>query len=154
VPDPNNTVHMHRVLRAPAARVYRAFIEPDAVAKWFPPYGFTCTIHDFHAAIGGTFRMSYKQFATGTSQYFNGQYIELIPGERVVYTARFDDLTMPDITVTAAMRQVTHGTALEIIHEGLADGIPPEMCNLGWQDCLEQLARIVEPDATSVGESE
>ncbi len=154
MPDPNNTVRMHRVLRAPAERIYRAFVEPDAVAKWFPPYGCTCTIHEFSAEIGGNFRMSYKQFATGNSEYFNGEFIALIPAERVVYAARFDDPAMPPITVTATLRQVTCGTELEIIHEGLAAGIPPEMCNLGWQDCLEQLARIVEPGVPAARESE
>jgi uncharacterized protein YndB with AHSA1/START domain len=145
---------MHRVLRAPAARIYRAFVEPDAVAKWFPPYGYTCTIHEFSNGVGGTFRMSYKHFATGNSQFFSGKYIELIPGERIVYTAKFDDPAMPEITVTASLRQLTCGTELEIIHEGLAAGIPPELCNLGWQDCLAQLARLVEPDIPATGKSE
>jgi uncharacterized protein YndB with AHSA1/START domain len=141
------TVRLHRVLATKPEKVYRAFIEADALAKWLPPNGFTCTVHQLDAKVGGTFRMSFRNFTTGHSHSFGGQYTELVPHERVRYTDKFDDPNLPgEIQVTVTLKKVSLGTDLNIVQEGLPDVIPLEACYLGWQDSLRNLARLVEPD--------
>jgi uncharacterized protein YndB with AHSA1/START domain len=141
------TVRLHRVLRGTAERVYRAFIDPDAMAKWLPPYGFTCRVHHLEATVGGTFRMSFTNFGTGSSHSFGGEYLELVPSERVRYTDRFDDPNLPGtMQVTVSLKAVACGTELTIVQEGVPEVIPVEMCYLGWQESLEQLARLVDPE--------
>jgi uncharacterized protein YndB with AHSA1/START domain len=142
-----NTVRLHRVLATKPEKVYRAFVEADAMAKWLPPNGFTCTVHDFDAKVGGTFRMSFRNFTTGASHSFGGQYLELVPGERLRYTDKFDDPNLPgEMQVTVTLKQVSVGTELTIVQEGIPDAIPAEACYLGWQESLRNLARLVEPD--------
>ncbi|HTQ77236.1 MAG TPA: SRPBCC family protein [Burkholderiales bacterium] len=142
-----NTVRLHRVLRAPPAKVYRAFLEAAAMAKWIPPDGFTCTVHHMDARVGGTFRMSFTNFGTGTSHSFGGEYLELVPGALIRYTDKFDDPNLPGtLQVTVALKAVSCGTDLGIVQEGIPDAIPVEMCYLGWQESLAGLARLVEPD--------
>jgi uncharacterized protein YndB with AHSA1/START domain len=141
------TVKLHRVLRAPAERVYRAFLEPDAMAKWLPPNGFTCTVHHMEARVGGTHKMSFRNFTTGNGHSFGGEYLELVPNEKIRYTDKFDDPNMPgQMSVTVSLRQVSCGTELSIVQEGIPEVIPTEMCYLGWQDSLMQLAKLVEPE--------
>lgn len=141
------TVHLHRVLRATPERVYRAFLEPDAIAKWLPPYGFTCQVHHMDAREGGTHKMSFRSFSTGHGHSFGGEYVELVPFEKLRYTDRFDDPNLPgEMHVTVSLRQVSCGTDLTIVQEGVPEVIPLEMCYLGWQESLLQLARLVEPD--------
>lgn len=141
------TVRLHRVIRANPERVYRAFLEPDAIAKWLPPYGFTCQVHHMDARVGGTHRMSFRNFTTGNGHSFGGEYLELIPFEKIRYSDRFDDPNLPgQMQVTVSLRQVACGTELNILQEGLPEVIPVEMCYLGWQESLAQLARLVEPD--------
>jgi uncharacterized protein YndB with AHSA1/START domain len=141
------TVRLHRVLRAPPERVYRAFLEPDAMAKWLPPYGFACQVQHMDARVGGTFRMSFRNFGTGNTHSFGGEYLELVPFERLRYTDRFDDPNLPgQMQVTVQLRQVACGTDVSIVQEGIPELIPVEMCYLGWQESLEQLARLVEPE--------
>lgn len=141
------TVRLHRVLRAPPERVYRAFLEPAALAKWCAPYGFTGTVHEMDARVGGRYRMSFTNFGTGRSHAFGGTYVELTPHERIRYTDRFDDPNMPpgEMRVTVTLRAVVCGTSLEILQEGLPAVIPVELCMLGWQESLAQLANLVEP---------
>jgi uncharacterized protein YndB with AHSA1/START domain len=142
-----NTVRLHRVLATKPDKVYRAFVEADAMAKWLPPNGFVCTVHHLDAKVGGSFRMSFRNFTTGKSHSFGGQYLELVPGERLRYTDKFDDPNLPgEIQVTAALKPVSCGTELNIIQEGLPDAIPVEACYLGWQDSLRNLASLVEPE--------
>lgn len=144
--NPGNTIRLHRVLRAPAERVYRAFLDPDAMAKWLPPHGFTATVERADASVGGSYRMSFKNFTTGRSHSFGGTYVELTPHERIRYTDRFDDPNLPgEMQVTVAFRAVSCGTELTIVQEGVPSVIPPEMCHLGWQESLAQLAHLVEP---------
>jgi uncharacterized protein YndB with AHSA1/START domain len=146
-PSPENTVRLHRVIRAPAERVYRAFLEPEAMAKWLPPYGFTCKVHEMHARVGGAYRMSFTNFGSGKSHFFGGTYVELTPNERIRYTDQFDDPAMPgEIKVTIDLRKVACGTELEIVQAGLPAAIPVEFCYLGWQESLSQLAHLVEPE--------
>jgi len=141
------TVRLHRVLRSTPERIYRAFLEPDAIAKWLPPYGFTCQVHHIEAKVGGTYRMSFRNFGTGNSHSFGGQYLELVPFEKIRYSDRFDDPGLPgEMTATISLRQVSGGTELSIVQEGLPEVIPVEMCYLGWQESLAQLATLVEPD--------
>ncbi|SAK86700.1 activator of Hsp90 ATPase 1 family protein [Caballeronia pedi] len=141
------TVRLHRVLRATPERIYRAFLEPDAMAKWLPPYGFTCQVHQLEARTGGTHKMSFRNFSTGHSHSFGGEYLELVPFEKIRYTDRFDDPNLPgEMHVTVSLRQVSCGTELDIVQEGVPDVIPVEMCYLGWQESLVQLARLVEPE--------
>lgn len=140
------TVKLHRVLRAPPERVYRAFLEPDAIAKWLPPYGFTCQVHHMDVKVGGTFKMSFRNFGTGNSHSFGGEYLELVPNEKIRYTDRFDDPNLPgEMVATISLRQVSCGTELNVVQEGIPQAIPEEMCYLGWQECLLQLATLVEP---------
>jgi uncharacterized protein YndB with AHSA1/START domain len=144
-----NTVRLHRVLATKPDKVYRAFLEPDAMAKWLPPNGFTCTVHRLDAAVGGTFRMSFRNFTTGQSHAFGGTYVALVPSERLVYTERFEDPNLPgEITVTVTLKKVMIGTDVNIVQEGLPDAIPVEACYLGWQESLRNLARLVEPEIT------
>lgn len=142
-----STIHLHRVLTASPEKVYRAFIEADAMAKWLPPNGFACTVHHMEAKVGGGFRMSFRNFTTGQSQSFGGEYKELVPNQRLRYTDRFDDPGLPgEMQVTVTLKAVSCGTDLTIVQEGVPDAIPPEMCYLGWQDSLRNLARLVEPE--------
>ncbi|SAK50082.1 activator of Hsp90 ATPase 1 family protein [Caballeronia fortuita] len=141
------TVRLHRVLRAMPERLYRAFLEPDAIVKWLPPYGCTCQVHQLDARVGGTHKMSFRNFGTGKGHSFGGEYLELVPFETIRYTDRFDDPNLPgEMHITVSMRQVMCGTELTIVQEGVPEAIPVEMCYLGWQECLEQLARLVEPE--------
>ena len=141
------TVRLHRVLRAPPERVYRAFLEPDAMAKWLPPYGFTCQVHHMEARVGGTYRMSFRNFGSGNAHAFGGEYLELVPFEKIRYSDRFEDPNLPGLMqATISLRQVSCGTELSILQEGLPEVIPVEMCYLGWQESLAQLARLVEPE--------
>lgn len=142
-----NTVRLHRVLAARPDKVYRAFLEPDAVAKWLPPNGFTCIVHQLEAKAGGTHRMSFRNFTTGKSHSFGGNYLELVSNERLRYTDKFDDPSLPgEITVSVTLKPVSVGTELNIVQEGLPDAIPLESCYLGWQDSLRNLAKLVEPE--------
>ncbi|KQZ00691.1 toxin [Pseudolabrys sp. Root1462] len=141
------TVRLHRVLTTKPDKVYRAFTEADALAKWLPPNGFACTVHHLEARVGGSFRMSFRNFTTGGSHSFGGEYLELVPGERVRYTDRFEDPNLPgEIRVTVELRKVLVGTEVNIVQEGIPDAIPVEACYLGWQESLRNLARLVEPE--------
>lgn len=142
-----NTVRLHRILRAPVERVYKAFLDPDAMSKWSPPHGFTGKVHHIDARVGGGYRMSFTNFGTGKSHSFGGKYIELTPNERIRYTDQFDDPNMPGvIQVTITLRKVLCGTELTILQEGLPETIPVEFCYLGWQESLSLLAHVVEPE--------
>jgi uncharacterized protein YndB with AHSA1/START domain len=142
-----HTVRLHRVMATKPEKVYRAFLEADALAKWLPPNGFTCTVHELDAKAGGRFKMSFRNFTTGQSQSFGGEYLELMPNERLRYTDKFDDPNLPgEIKVTVTLKKVSCGTELHIVQEGLPDVIPPEACYLGWQESLRNLARLVEPE--------
>ena len=142
-----HTVKLHRVLATKPEKVYRAFIEADALAKWLPPNGFTCTVHQFDAKVGGTFKMSFRNFTTGASHSFGGEYVELVPHERLRYTDKFDDPNLPGLLqVTVTLKKVSVGTELNIVQEGVPDVIPPEACYLGWQESLRNLAQLVEPE--------
>ena len=141
------TVKLHRMLRAPPERIYRAFLQADALAKWLPPYGFTCKVHHLEARVGGSFRMSFTNFGSGHADSFGGEYLELVPDERLRYTDRFDDPNLPGVLqVTVDLKQVSCGTEMHIVQEGIPDMIPVEMCYLGWQESLAQLATLVEPE--------
>jgi uncharacterized protein YndB with AHSA1/START domain len=144
---PTGTVRLHRVLKTKPEKVYRAFTTAAAMAKWLPPYGFTCTVHHLEAKVGGTFRMSFTNFSTGNGHSFGGEYLELVPGERLRYTDVFDDPNLPGkMEVTVSLRAVACGTELSIVQAGIPEVIPTEMCYLGWQESLLQLAQLVEPD--------
>ena len=141
------TVRLHRVLRAPPGRVYRAFLVAEALAKWLPPHGFTCTVHHIDARVGGTFKMSFTNFTTGNGHAFGGDYLELVADERIRYTDKFDDPNLPgEMQVTVILAKVSCGTEINITQEGIPDVIPVEMCYLGWQESLAQLANLVEPE--------
>jgi uncharacterized protein YndB with AHSA1/START domain len=142
-----NTVRLHRVLRAKPERVYKAFLDADALAKWLPPYGFTCKVHQIDAKVGGTYKMSFTNFGSGNSHSFGGKYLELVPGERIRYTDRFDDPNMAgEMVTTVSLKAVSCGTELNVVQEGIPAVIPAEMCYLGWQESLAQLATLVEPE--------
>lgn len=142
-----STIRLHRVLATSPEKVYRAFIEADALAKWLPPNGFTCTVHHFESTIGGKFKMSFRNFTTGNSHSFGGEYVELVPGERVRYTDTFDDPNLPgEMDVTVILKKVSVGTELDITQAGVPDVIPAEACYLGWQESLRNLAKLVEPE--------
>lgn len=144
---PSHTIRLHRVLRASPEKVYRAFLDPDAMAKWLPPHGFTGRVHHAHVRVGGTFKMSFTNFTTGKSHTFGGEYLELVPHERIRYTDRFDDPNLPGvIQATITLRPVAFGTELNILQEGVPEIIPAEACYLGWQESLELLAKLTEPD--------
>lgn len=141
------TVRLHRVMRTTPARLYRAFLDAGALTKWLPPYGFTCEVHHFEARVGGTFRMSFHNFSTGNGHSFGGEYIELVPDTLIRYTDTFDDPNLPGVLeVTVSLTPVSCGTELSITQGGIPELIPLEMCYLGWQESLAQLATLVEPD--------
>lgn len=142
-----NTLRLHRVLRAPPDRVYRAFLDADALAKWLPPNGFTCKVHQHDPQVGGSYRMSFTNFSTGNGHSFGGIYRELVPGERIRYDDRFDDPNLPgEMTTTITLRAVSCGTELQIVQEGLPAVIPVEQCYVGWQESLVLLGKLVEPE--------
>ncbi len=142
----DRSIHLHRVFKTSPDKVYRAFLESDALAKWLPPYGFTCTVHHLDARVGGTFRMSFQNFGSGHSHSFGGEYLELAPNERIRYTDQFDDANLPGtMEVTVSLTPVMCGTELNVTQAGIPDVIPLEMCYLGWQESLAQLAQLVEP---------
>ncbi|MEQ1516529.1 MAG: SRPBCC family protein [Usitatibacteraceae bacterium] len=144
---PTGTVRLHRVIRTKPEKVYRAFLEADALAKWLPPYGFTCKVHQMDARVGGTFKMSFHNFSTGNGHSFGGEYLELVPSELIRYTDKFDDANLPGVIhVTVSIKPVSCGSEIAIVQEGIPEVIPVEMCYLGWQESLEQLAKLVEPD--------
>ncbi|MEP7140397.1 MAG: SRPBCC family protein [Caldimonas sp.] len=140
-------VQLHRVLRAKPEKVYRAFLEAEAMSKWLPPYGFTCTVQHMEARVGGTFKMSFRNFSSGNGHSFGGEYLELVANERIRYTDRFDDPNLPGtLQVTVSLTPVLCGTDLSVVQSGIPDAIPLEMCYLGWQESLAQLATLVEPE--------
>lgn len=142
-----STVKLHRVLRAPPERVYRAFLDADAMAKWLPPHGFTCKVHQLDARVGGSYRMSFTNFSSGQSHSFGGKYLELVPNERIRNTDTFDDPNLPgEMQTTVFMRPVSCGTELNIVQEGIPEAIPQEGCYLGWQESLTLLAQLVEAE--------
>lgn len=143
----DRSIHLHRVLRTRPEKIYRAFLEPDALAKWLPPHGFTCKVQQLEARVGGSFRMSFHNFGTGNGHSFGGEYLELVPAELIRYTDRFDDPNLPGVLeVTVRLKPVICGTDLSITQAGIPQAIPLEMCYLGWQESLAQLAALVEPD--------
>ena len=144
---PANTVKLHRVLKSTPDRVYRAFLDPDAMAKWLPPNGFTGKVHSIEPRVGGTYKMSFKNFTTGESHSFGGKYLELVPNERIRHTDRFDDNNLPgEMVTTIAIKQVSVGVELNVVQEGIPEAIPVEACYLGWQDSLTLLTQLVEPE--------
>jgi uncharacterized protein YndB with AHSA1/START domain len=143
---PTGTVRLQRVVRASPEKVYRAFLDAGAMAKWLPPYGFTCTVHHMDVKVGGTFRMSFTNFSTGHGHSFGGEYRELVPNERLRYSDKFDDPNLPgEMETTVALRPVACGTELTVVQQGIPEVIPVEMCYLGWQESLAQLLTLVEP---------
>jgi len=143
---PTNTVRLHRVIKTTPERIYRAFLDADAMAKWLPPYGFTCKVHHMDAKVGGTFRMSFTNFTTGHGHAFGGEYRDLVPNERIQYSDKFDDPNLPgEMVTTVTLRQVSCGTDVSIEQAGIPEMIPVEMCYLGWQESLAQLVTLVEP---------
>jgi uncharacterized protein YndB with AHSA1/START domain len=141
------TVRLHRVLRAKPERIYKAFLDADAMAKWLPPYGFTCKVHHMDAQVGGTFKMSFTNFSTGNGYAFGGEYRELVPSQRICYSDKFDDSNLPgEMKTTVTLTQVSCGAEVAIVQEGIPEAIPLEMCYLGWQESLAQLAHLVEPE--------
>jgi len=144
---PTGTVELHRILRTTPDKIYRAFTDAAALAKWLPPYGFTCTVEHLEAKVGGTFRMSFSNFTTGNGHSFGGEYKELVPGELIRYTDKFDDPNLPgELMVTVKLKPVLTGTEVRITQAGIPEMIPVEMCYLGWQESLLQLANLVEPN--------
>ncbi len=144
---PTNTVTLHRVLRAPPERVYKAFLDADAMVKWLPPHGFTGKVHHLEAVVGGTYRMSFTNFGSGHSHSFGGEYLELVPNERIRHTDKFDDPNLPgEMVTTVKLRRVFCGTELNVVQEGIPGAIPPEACYMGWQESLALLAQLVEAD--------
>lgn len=146
---PSNTIRLHRVVRAPAERIYRAFLDPDAMVKWLPPHGFTGKVHELDARVGGAYRMSFTNFTTGQGHTFGGKYLELEPNRRIRNTDLFDDPNLPgEMTTTVSLTEVSCGTEVHIVQEGVPEMIPPESCYLGWQDSLTLLAQLVEAEIT------
>jgi uncharacterized protein YndB with AHSA1/START domain len=144
---PNNSVFLHRVLKAPPEKVYRAFTESNAIASWLPPYGFICTVHEMNVQVGGTFRMSFHNFTTGNGHSFGGKYLELKPNEFLKYTDKFDDPNLPgEMTTSVSLQKVSVGTEIKIVQEDIPSVIPAEMCYLGWQESLDKLTKLVEPE--------
>ncbi len=143
----SRTIQLHRVLRTPPDKVYRAFLEADALSKWLPPYGHTCQVHQMDGRAGGKFRMTFRNFASGHAHSFGGEYLELVPNELIRYTDQFDDPNLPGVlTVSVTLKPVLCGTDISIVQDGIPEVIPLEMCYLGWQESLAQLATLVEPD--------
>lgn len=150
--NPTNTIRLHRVLRAPAERVYRAFLDADAMAKWLPPYGFTGKVHEMDARVGGGYRMSFTNFSSGASHSFSAKYTELKPGERIRHTDRFDDPNLPgEMQVTITLRSVPSGTDLDVVQEGVPAAIPADSCYVGWQQSLTLLANLIEAEIPDEG---
>jgi uncharacterized protein YndB with AHSA1/START domain len=144
---PASTIRLHRVLRTRPEKVYRAFLDADAICKWLPPYGFTCKVEHMDVRVAGTFRMSFRNFSTGLGHSFGGEYRQLVPDELICYTDKFDDPNLPgEMQVTVSLKEVSCGTEISVVQEGIPEVIPPEMCYLGWQESLAQLAHLVEPD--------
>jgi uncharacterized protein YndB with AHSA1/START domain len=144
---PTSTIRLHRVLRTTPEKLYRAFLDADALAKWLPPNGFTGKVHQMDSSIGGSFRMAFTNFTTGHSHAFGGKYLELVPHERIRYTDNFDDPNLPgEMQTTVSLKRVSCGTELSIVQEGIPEAIPPEACYLGWQESLALLAKLVEPE--------
>ena len=144
---PTGTIRLHRVLRTTPERVYKAFLDADAMAKWLPPYGFTCKVHHMDTRVGGTYRMSFTNFSTGHGHSFGGEYRELVPCAKIRYTDKFEDPNLPgEMQTIVTLKPVSCGTELEVVQEGLPKAIPLEMCYLGWQESLAQLATLVEPE--------
>ena len=143
----NNSVSLHRVLKSEPEKVYRAFTESTAIASWLPPYGFLCTVHEMNVHVGGTFRMSFHNFSTGNGHSFGGEYVDVKPNKFLKYTDKFDDPNLPgDMMTSVWLTKVSVGTELKIVQEGIPSVIPVEMCYLGWQESLEKLAKLVEPE--------
>ena len=143
----SSTIRLHRVLRAPPERIYRAFLDAAALCKWLPPNGFTCTVHELEAKVGGRYRMSFNNFSSGGGHNFGGTYLELVPNERIRHDDRFDDPNLPGTMITTiSLRAVMCGTELNVVQEGIPDAIPPEMCYLGWQESLVLLGKLVEAE--------
>lgn len=143
----SNSVSLHRVLKSRPEKVYRAFTQADAMTFWLPPYGFLCTVHEMDVQVGGSFRMSFKNFTTGNGHSFGGKFLELIPNQLLKYTDKFDDPNLPgEMITTVSLKEVSTGTELSITQEGIPSVIPTEMCYLGWQESLEKLAKLVEPE--------
>jgi len=146
------TVRLHRILAAPPERVYRAFVDPQALVRWLPPYGFTATMHEFSAGVGGGYRMSFTNFGTGSSHAFTVTFVELVENERIRHTDRFDDPGLPgEMQVTITLKKSMAGTDLQIVQEGIPAAIPADMCHLGWRDSLDMLAKLVEPEIPDGG---
>lgn len=144
---PNSTIRLHRVLRTTPEKLYRAFLDPDAMVKWLPPHGYTCKVHHMDARVGGTYRMSFTNFTTGKSHSFGGTYLDLVPNERIRYTDQFEDPNLPgEIQTQITLKQVSCGTELQVVQEGVPSFVPAEACYLGWQESLALLAQLVEPD--------
>lgn len=144
---PTNTIRLHRVLRATPDRVYRAFLDADAMVKWLPPHGFTGKVHHLDAKVGGTYKMSFTNFGSGNGHSFGGEYLELVPNERIRHTDKFDDPNLPgEMVTTISLKPVSVGTEVHIVQEGVPEAIPPEACYLGWQESLTLLAQLVEPE--------
>lgn len=144
---PTNTVKLHRVLKSTPDRVYRAFLDPDAMSKWLPPHGFVGKVHSIEPRVGGTYKMSFKNFTTGESHSFGGKYLELVPNERIRHTDRFDDTNLPgEMVTTITIKQVSVGVELNVVQEGIPEAIPAEACYLGWQESLTLLTQLVEPE--------
>jgi uncharacterized protein YndB with AHSA1/START domain len=142
-----HTIKLHRIVRAPAERIYRAFLDADALVKWLPPHGFTGKVHALDARVGGTYRMSFSHFGSGNSHHFGGEYLELLPNEKLIYTGKFDDPNLPGVMqTTISLRSVFCGTELVVVQQGVPEIIPPEACYMGWQESLTLLAQLVEPE--------
>lgn len=143
----SNTVKLHRVLRTTPEKLYKAFLDPDAIVKWLAPNGFTCKVHNMDPKVGGGFKMTFTNFGTGNGHSFGGKYLELVPGQRICYSDKFDDPNMPgEMKTTIALKKVSCGTEINIVQEGIPAAIPTEMCYLGWQESLILLAKLVEPE--------
>ena len=143
----NNSVSLHRIIKAAPEKIYRAFTEPNAIAAWLPPYGFLCTVHEMNVQVDGTFKMSFQNFTTGNSHSFGGRYVELTPNALLKYTDTFDDPNLPgEIMTTVTLQKVMVGTEIKILQENIPAVIPAEMCYLGWQESLEKLTKLVEPN--------
>ena len=141
------TVRLHRVLKTSPEKIYRAFLEPDALAKWLPPHGFTCKVHHFDPKVGGSYKMSFTNFSTKSGHSFGGEFLELVPNERIRHTDKFDDPNLPgEMQTTISLRQTPFGTELNVVQEGIPEAIPTEACYLGWQESLTLLAQLVEPE--------
>lgn len=142
-----HTIKLHRIVRAPAERVYRAFLDADALVKWLPPHGYTGKVHALDARVGGSYRMSFSHFGSGNSHHFGGEYLELLPNEKLIYTGKFDDPNLPGVMqTTIALRSVFCGTELAVVQQGVPEIIPAEACYMGWQESLMLLAQLVEPE--------